>query len=239
MTWRQLVVGLVGWLVVVAVGSTLVWAVIARTGDQIVSSEPLVVATTSAAQPTGGHPATVSPRPSASTTPSATPTQTPSTQPPSAQTPSDQPPSAQPPSAQAPPSVSRTWQGDVGLLSARCRGGVISLVAAQPDAGFAVDVVDRGPARLEVTFNGREEASGKGSHVTANCVSGVPTFQVTPTGGEDGGDWLSTTADLCGWASRHPRGSLSGSAPCQRSRTFPEVAARTSPTTPIRKPSQG
>lgn len=174
---RQLVLAMVGWLAVVAVGSTLVWAVIARTGDKLVTSEPLAVATPSATQPTGGRAATVSPRPSPSATPPATPPAT-----------ATQDPATQDPATEEPAPASRTWQGEEGLVTARCRGGVISLVAAQPDAGFAVEVADDGPARLEVAFNGREDSAGRGSRVTATCVSGVPSFNATPTGGDDGGD---------------------------------------------------
>ena len=61
----------------------------------------------------------------------------------------------------APVARQRTWQGVGGYVTAQCRGTDISLVAAQPDAGFVIAVSDRGPDALEASFAGREREHPK------------------------------------------------------------------------------
>ncbi len=72
------------------------------------------------------------------------------------------------------------------MVTARCRGAAVSLVSAQPDAGFAVEVGDRGPEQLEVKFEGREDESGRHTELRAVCAGGVPRF--TSQSESEGGD---------------------------------------------------
>lgn len=78
-----------------------------------------------------------------------------------------------------------TWQGTGGRLVVSCDGSRISLVAAQPDAGFKVEVGHEGSVRIEAEFEGREDQDGEGSHVRSECVSGVPEFDVETRGEEN------------------------------------------------------
>ncbi|HWJ82965.1 MAG TPA: hypothetical protein VNS55_12075 [Nocardioides sp.] len=151
----RLLVAIVAWVVVVAGASTLVWAVISRAGQQVVSSDPSVPTTTAGS---ARHPATRS-----SHAPSRTPT----------------------PSTTAPTVERRTWQGQGGLLVAECQAGAVSLVSTQPQVGFHAEVKKSGPEELEVEFDGREDDAGTNVTVTARCVDGVPTFAAQVEGGED------------------------------------------------------
>lgn len=200
---RRLILGLVSWLVVVALTSTLAWAVISRAGDTLVSTdEPAVVTQTE-----GGHAAskgtarTAKPKPS--TSPTVT-TRSPETQPPaptsiSPSTTSETPSSTAAPSPAASTSTAspdtptestrepqrRTWQGIGGRLVVACDGSRISFVSALPDAGFKYEVGGEGPDGLEVEFQGGDDQDGEGSHVKATCLAGVPDFNVETRGQED------------------------------------------------------
>ncbi len=72
----------------------------------------------------------------------------------------------------------RTWQGPGGYVSVECLGRAISLVAAQADAGFVVEVNKRGPDEVDVAFEGQGE-EGRETEVSAVCRSAVPTFEVS------------------------------------------------------------
>lgn len=149
---RTALLGVLSWVLVVGVGSTLVWAVISRAGQEVVaSSPPPVVGSTSqaSAEPTGSGP-------------SGTGTSDPSTNPGS-------------PVPQVP--ERRTWQGVGGVVVAECRGARISMVSAQADLGFLVEAKETGPERLRVEFEGREDESGSSTEVVAECQSGVPHFE--------------------------------------------------------------
>jgi hypothetical protein len=52
----------------------------------------------------------------------------------------------------------------------------VSLVAAQPESGYAVEVENRGPDRLVVEFSGRSGGEVDQVVVTATCVKGAPVF---------------------------------------------------------------
>lgn len=153
---RTLVLGALSWVLVVAVGSTLVWTVISRAGDGVVSSSSPVVGATSSP---GAEPSSPGPEPS-SQSPSG----------PSA-------PSAQSNSPTTPAPVRRTWQGVGGVVVAECLGPQISLVSAQADLGFVAEAKETGPERLRIEFDGREDESGSHSEVLAVCVAGVPQFE--------------------------------------------------------------
>lgn len=164
----------VAWLAVVLVGSALVWTVIARAGQDLVSAQDPVVAT-SGPGATRTTPRRPSPRSSSSSPSSSAPTasSTPSTP--------TTPTTSAPP---APVPQRRTWQGRGGVVVAQCDGSAISLQSAQPDTGYAVDVSNDGPEELEVEFEGREDESGSHSAVTARCVDGVPVFDAQVEGGD-------------------------------------------------------
>jgi hypothetical protein len=159
---RPILVGAAAWVLVVALGSTLVWAVISRAGDGVVSAE----APTSSPQPSD---------------PTAVPTTRPTiTGDPSS--PTSGSPSASATGSTSPPvpasPVQRTWQGLGGTVQVSCTGTAASLVYAQPDDGFTVEVHERGPDRVEVRFEGRDDESDNESRVRAACVAGVPAFEV-------------------------------------------------------------
>ena len=149
---RTVLTAAAAWLAVVAVGSVLVWSVISRAGDVETDSQAAVPAATGT---TGG----------ASAQP---PTSEPST-------PSD--------STGSPDSESerRTWQGPGGYVSVECRSQAVSLVAAQADAGFVVEVDNRGPEEVTVAFEGQGE-EGRETDVSAVCRAAVPEFEVNAEG---------------------------------------------------------
>ena len=162
MNLRRSVVAVLAWLAVVAVGSTVVWAVISRAGDDIApTADPGVGATSSSTGPAGpassGRPPSRSPSrsPSGSTTgPTASP---------------------------GPAAERRTWQGAGGLVIAECRRSAISLVSYSADPGFRVEVGDPGPEHLEGHFEGQGE-EGRETELKADCVAGVPEFEVDTSG---------------------------------------------------------
>lgn len=159
---RAVLLGVAAWLAVVAVGSTAVWLVISRAGEDVgTTGSPLPAAATRTPHPshTGAGPTG---RPSATTSS----------------------PPASPPSA--PAAKRRTWQGVGGYVTAECRGADIALLAAQPDGGFVVGVSDHGPDTVEVSFEGGEDETGRHSEVRGACVGGVPRFTLRTEGA--GGD---------------------------------------------------
>ncbi len=179
---RSVVLGVVAWLAVVAVGSTAVWLVISRAGEDVgaATQVPMRAAVTDAGRPTPRAQPT-GPRPHRLHTSPASPSGQPTATSPSATA------SPRRSSPAAPAAQRRTWQGVGGYVTAQCRGSDISLVAAQPDAGFAIQVSDRGPETLEASFAGREDESGRHSEVKAVCVGGVPRFE-SHSEGAGGGD---------------------------------------------------
>ncbi|WP_299929588.1 hypothetical protein [uncultured Nocardioides sp.] len=145
---RFLATGIAVWMLVVALGSALVWVVIARAGGGVVSSESPVTTTTD--QPDPGRTRTPRTRPS---TPSAT----------------TEPTTEDP--------VRRTWQGPGGQVTIACRDAAASFVNAIPDSGFIFELDDRGPGRVRVEFE-RETDDDERSRIDASCVAGTPTFEL-------------------------------------------------------------
>lgn len=194
---RGWVLGVLAWLLVVLVGSSLVWVVISRAGQGVGpspgSADPGQVA--AGAQPsspgagvtlppsTAGRP-TLRPEPSGSARPSASPdaggTGSPggsaASSPPASSPPAPPPSSAPSPSSgSGAPAVRRTWSGVGGTLVTECRGTTIRMVAAQPDRGFAVAVLDRGPHQVKVEFRGRGDEH-RVTEVESECEGGTPHF---------------------------------------------------------------
>lgn len=167
--------GMLAWVAVVVLGSTVVWGVVSRVGrDAAPAAAPAAPAASSAA--------TAGPRPSArpSTRPSTRPSARPSSG--SSAVPSGRPASSAPASSAPPPpaTVQRTWSGAAGVVVASCRGTSVSLVRAVPSAdGYRVEVTDRGPRRLRVELEGREDQEGSDTRVEAECVGGEPRFSVS------------------------------------------------------------
>ena len=159
---RTVVSAIALWLAVVAVGSTVVWAVISRAGDGLGSTaDPAVIATLPAGGPS--RPPT-SPSPTRHPSPSA---------------------STATPGGTGSPAVTpqrRTWQGPGGFLTVECRGAEAALVARSADIGFVVEPTSQGPEEVTVRFEGQGE-EGRETEVTARCVGGVPVF-VARAGGD-------------------------------------------------------
>lgn len=185
-TRRTVLVAVIAWVAVITVGSTLVWTVISRVGEDLTTADPGVLRTAGVVSTAGttqpGVRLTRRPPPtrSASATPTSgsstpTPVGTP-TLPPPATSSAAQPtahPTTQPTSQST--AQRRTWQGPGGFVAAVCRGRVISLDAAQADSGFRVEVEDRGPEEIHVSFRGQGE-EGRETEVQARCQGGAPVF---------------------------------------------------------------
>ncbi len=111
-------------------------------------------------------------------TPRVTPERpsTPTAKPPRAKRPP--PPAGAPPRAPepGPATVTRTWLGDAGRVSASCTGSRVALGSASPANGWRVEVDKRGPEEVEVTFE--QGDGGPEVRVRARCVSGAPQFRV-------------------------------------------------------------
>lgn len=177
------------WLAVVVAGSTLVWAVIAATGNELTGADSAVprpdgtVATAPTPPTTSSPSARPSRRPSAEpntpTTPAASPSRTTAAEPTTAVTPRPTRRASSP----APVERSATWTGSAGVVTTRCAGSVISLVRAVPSAdGYRVEVKDNGPREVEVEFEGRGEETEQETRVRAECVGGSPRYRVDRDG---------------------------------------------------------
>jgi hypothetical protein len=163
---RSLATGVAVWLLVVAVGSAVVWAVISRAGEGVVSSEaPVTPATEQPEQPEQPERPgeTDDPTQSASTDPTAGPTG------PSSAPPADGPPDPEP--------VRRTWVGVGGQVTVECQGSAASLASLIADSGFGFEIDDRGPDRVRVEFEGRGDNDDQRSRIESWCADGIPTFE--------------------------------------------------------------
>ena len=201
---RSWVMGALVWVLVVLVGSSLVWVVISHAGAGVAPQPGSSVAVGDPAA--DGAPPTSPPdtRPPQSTTerPTLRPVPAPSRTAPSPSTGASTPPvpdpaegfgagarrrsrgrsrtgsstaSTTPPASTGPSASRRTWSGTGGSVVVECTGSRIRLVAAQPDGGFAVEVGNRGPEAVEVAFHGRGEEERE-SEVHAVCAGGTPRF---------------------------------------------------------------
>lgn len=114
-------------------------------------------ATTSQALPPG--------RPASSPT-SPAPRQTRATRPSTAPDPSTPAP--------RPTTVTRTWSDAGGRVGVSCTGSRVVLGSASPADGWQVEVGDRGPEKVEVTFR----SGGSEVQLKASCSGGEPRFAV-------------------------------------------------------------
>jgi hypothetical protein len=71
------------------------------------------------------------------------------------------------------------------VVVVECLGPAASLVGAQADTGFKVEVEKRGPQRVEVEFDGQGEKDQQESKVRAHCANGVPVFEVDSNSDDD------------------------------------------------------
>ncbi|HEX6148288.1 hypothetical protein [Nocardioides sp.] len=162
MTARPVVaLWVVGWVVVAVAGATLAWGVISRAGGGV-----------------SGGLDTVSEPPGVARTPTdtATDTATGRTRSPSPTTAAPSPSSGDGGSTETP--VSRTWQGQAGVVSASCRGGAITLDSAIAYSGYLLERDDVGPDRVRVEF----ETDDSRIRVEAECVDGEPVFSEDRSG---------------------------------------------------------
>lgn len=85
---------------------------------------------------------------------------------------SDAPPITVPPAS--PPTSSRTFESAGGSVGVRCSGSSVSLDFATPRAGYATEVHDPGPAKVEVRF---ERDDGE-SRIIVRCSEGTLDAEV-------------------------------------------------------------
>jgi hypothetical protein len=193
---------LTAWLMVVTVGSAMVWTVISRAGDDLVpTSSPAFRASAAAAPeesapPAGGVPQPTSkamiirpkrpdpPLPSTAASPPAEPVAPPT--PSATKDPDDWDGDRE----ETPPLVRATWQGTGGLVIVECRGWEIRLIGAPADSGYRVDVLASGPRRIRVQFTAQTQEPEL-TEVYSSCRYGRPRFY-SRTGPGDG-TWYDET----------------------------------------------
>lgn len=115
---------------------------------------------------------TTAPPPGASASPAPDPGTTVPPPPPTSTTTTTTTAPATPPSTAPPaPDPTGTFSTTGGVVTATCSGYFIRLVAATPADGYAVEVLDRGPASVDVHFKGR---GGDEIRVRLVCFGGRP-----------------------------------------------------------------
>lgn len=72
---------------------------------------------------------------------------------------------------------SGTWTGTGGRLTASCEGNAISLGGAVPADGYWAKPYERGPDRLRVDFESKDDDDRTEVRVYAVCVDGRPEFR--------------------------------------------------------------
>ncbi len=149
------------WVLVVAVGSTLVWTVISRAGAGVVAGEDAA-----------GAPPAPRPAPAEPSRPARSPA---GAHPPGADPPAVDPVAGPPPRDLA--GGRRRGRRGVGL-------GAIRLVGAYPNSGWSMRVADRGPALVLISFTGGEDRAE--TSLGARCGHGIPAYTVTGGGSGDG-----------------------------------------------------
>jgi hypothetical protein len=205
MARRGVIVSVVAWVAVVLLGSSMVWAVISRAGQEVVTVGDPANATAGPATlpgPTLSQKARPSDKPSKSSKPgkpgsssSSEPDQSPGSSSTgsvaSSQAPtSNQSPSpSNPPASSPPPPVKRgSWSGPGGSVSAGCRGTTLADVAAIPAAGFKVDEVEKGAHEATVKFLETGDG-GREVEVHVTCSGGTPHFSAeSHDTGDDGAE---------------------------------------------------
>lgn len=195
---------LTAWLMVVTVGSAMVWTVISRAGDDLLpTSSPAFRASTAAAPEESAPAAGGVPQPTSKATiirPKRPDPPLPST---GASSPPAEPVAPPTPSTttdpddwdgdrddETSPPVRATWEGTGGLVIVECRGWEIRLIGAPADSGYRVDVLARGPRRIRVQFTAQTQEPEL-TEVYSSCRYGRPRFY-SRTGPGDG-TWYDET----------------------------------------------
>lgn len=168
MNRRRLLLIAAIWLATVITASTATWAVISATGAKVGQTIPLSAPPSWATTPTSA----ATPSPSSSLTPN----QGSSTTHPTSGPHTTKPTQSRPPTKEPTKTVTRSWSGEAGTVTASCTGSAISLVSAVPSVGYRVHVEREGSRELAVEFesSGSEEHE---AHLKAYCSDGVPTFR--------------------------------------------------------------
>lgn len=184
MSARRVALAAGAWLLVVVLGSWLVWTVISSAGQDFTGDRgallpaPGQVGQAESAVRPGATPSPSPAVPSVRAAPGSTPASTPSSTAGPAAT--ERPPSPATPERPAEPATrSRTWTGPAGVVTTRCTGSRIELAGAAASAdGYVVEVKDRGPREVDVEFEGRGEETVPETRVRARCVDGLPDYEI-------------------------------------------------------------
>lgn len=167
MTRRTVLVAVMAWVAVVALGSVGTWTVIDSAGQHVLG-RPGARLVTEQPAPGPGQSPTAAHR-------SRPPQPSPSPSPHTASQSAAPPPSARPSPAPPPASyLERAWRGTSGAVVVRCSAAKASLASATPSDGYRVEVGARGPGAVQVTFKGHEREV----QVRAECAGEVPRFSV-------------------------------------------------------------
>ena len=163
------------WLVGVAVATAVGFGALNMIGDRVTdrSTAPLserAVRSAAANQSGSGTSRAPAPRADLPAAPEATSLAT--------GTPGRAPAGTTPP---APAPQVRSFPG--GVVAVRCQGGQITLRYAVPRDGYTSEVSNRGPAEVEVEFQGRLRRSD----ITIRCVAGVATTMTSEREDDRGG----------------------------------------------------
>jgi len=170
---------LLAWVVSTVLAAGVAWAAVGAVGRGP-DADGDVLSRAEAEAALEARRAAASPGPSASPTPTAGPVG-PTASPDPTPTPTPTPTATTDP-ATPPDAVVRTWSVDGGAVSASCTGAAISLLYATASDGWAYEVKDQGPERVEVEF----ESGELEKTVRARCVGGAP--EISTEDHSDGGD---------------------------------------------------
>jgi hypothetical protein len=69
---------------------------------------------------------------------------------------------------------SQTFGSTGGSAGIRCTGDSAALQFATPQAGYATEVHDGGPAKIDVRFDNRERES----RIVVTCTAGTPRAEI-------------------------------------------------------------
>lgn len=186
------------WASATAVLTATAWLAVQVVADEVGGAPTRVLsasAVTSAAQGSSQAPRpTVSssptPRPHPSPTHTAKPTSSTSSQPTHSASPASTPKPSQSDhsgsggggGSGSTSTVSKTFAVQGGTVAAACTGASVALKSAQPHDGWRVEVDNRGPDELEITFRAGEDET----EVKIRCSAGTPILH--SVSGDDGPD---------------------------------------------------
>lgn len=164
------------WLLGTVASVALAWTAVSAVGGEVTSTPGGGGGSASvAAPPTTGSSATTTTTPSAPTTVTTAVSSSPSTS--AAPRPATATPTTPTTTASPPPAERRSDVFDAvgGTVGASCTGAAASLDFATPRGGYAAEVHDAGPEKVDVRF----EAEDRGeSRLVIRCVDGAPIADV-------------------------------------------------------------